>query len=144
MNYALSLDDGSRLKGLVNADLIITGVSRTGKTPTGLHLAMQYARRAPNFPLTEDDFLLGRLSEPLRERKERLFGLTLAPDRLHRIREERRPGSDYASLAQCRNEVSAAEDLFRSNAIPFIDSTAVSIEELATEIMQRFGVHRYY
>ncbi len=111
VNYALSFDDGSRLEGLANADLIVTGVSRTGKTPTCLHLAMQYSLRAPNFPLTEDDFLLGRLSEPLRERKERLFGLTLAPDRLHRIREERRSGSDYASLAQGRNEVSASRQM---------------------------------
>lgn len=142
VNYALSFDDGSHFKGLANADLIITGVSRTGKTPTCLYLAMQYAVRAANFPLTEDDFLLGRLPEPLREHRHLLFGLTIAPDRLHRIREERRPGSEYASLAQCRNEVSAAEDLFRSNAIPFIDSTAVSIEELAIEIMQRIGVHR--
>ncbi len=105
---------------------------------------MQYAIRAANFPLTEDDFLLGRLPEPLREHRERLFGLTISPDRLHRIREERRPGSDYASLAQCRREVSAAEDLFRNNAISFLDSTAVSIEELAIEIMQRVGVERYY
>jgi len=144
VNFALNFDDGSRLRGLGEADLILVGVSRCGKTPTCLYLAMQYAIRAANFPLTEDDFMLGRLPEPLREHRERLFGLTIAPDRLHRIREERRPGSDYASLAQCRREISAAEDLFRSNAIAFLDSTAVSIEELSIEIMQRVGVERHY
>jgi len=144
VNYALSFDDGSRFKGLGDADLILIGVSRTGKTPTCLYLAMQYAVRAANFPLTEDDFMLGKLPDPLRDNRDRLFGLTIAPDRLHRIREERRPGSDYARLAQCRNEVSAAEHLFRSHAIPFMDSTAVSIEELAVEIMQRIGVQRRY
>jgi len=144
VNFALNFDDGSRFKGLGDADLILIGVSRCGKTPTCLYLAMQYAIRAANFPLTEDDFMLGRLPEPLREHRERLFGLTIAPDRLHRIREERRPGSDYASLAQCRREISAAEDLFRSNAIAFLDSTTVSIEELSIEIMQRVGVERHY
>lgn len=144
VNFALNFDDGSRFKGLGDADLILVGVSRCGKTPTCLYLAMQYAIRAANFPLTEDDFMLGRLPEPLREHRERLFGLTIAPDRLHRIREERRPGSDYASLVQCRREISAAEDLFRNNAIAFLDSTAVSIEELSIEIMQRVGVERHY
>lgn len=144
VNYALSFDDGSRIKGLGDADLILVGVSRTGKTPTCLYLALQYALNAANFPLTEDDFMLGKLPTPLQGHRDRLFGLTIAPDRLHRIREERSPGSDYASLAQCRGEVSAAEDLFRSNGIAFADSTAVSIEELAIEIMQRVGVERHY
>lgn len=144
VNFALNYDDGSRFKGLDDADLILVGVSRCGKTPTCLYLAMQYAVRAANFPLTEDDFLLGRLPEPLRAHRDRLFGLTISPDRLHRIREERRPGSDYASLARCRREISAAEDLFRSNAIAYLDSTAVSIEELSIEIMQRVGVERHY
>lgn len=144
VNFALNYDDGSRFKGLEEADLILVGVSRCGKTPTCLYLAMQYAVLAANFPLTEDDFLLGRLPEPLRAHRERLFGMTISPERLHRIREERRPGSEYASVARCRREVSAAEDLFRNNAIPFIDSTSVSIEELSIEIMQRVGVERHY
>jgi hypothetical protein len=84
------------------------------------------------------------LPEPLKKHRQRLFGLTIAPDRLHRIREERRPGSDYANLVTCRDEVSAAEDLFRNSSIPFLDSTSVSIEELAIEIMQRVGVERLY
>lgn len=144
VNFALNFDDGSRFHGLDDADLILIGVSRSGKTPTCLYLAMQYAVRAANYPLTEDDFLLGKLPEPLRVHRDTLFGLTISPERLHRIREERRPGSEYASLARCRKEVSAAEGLFRSNAIPYIDSTAVSIEELAIDIMQRVGVRRHY
>ena len=144
LNFALNYDDGSRFRGLEDADLILVGVSRSGKTPTCLYLAMQYAVRAANFPLTEDDFLVGGFPQPLREHRDRLFGLTILPDRLHRIREERRPGSEYASLAQCRRESAAAVDLFRNNAIPFVDSTTVSIEELAIEIMQRIGVTRLY
>lgn len=144
VNFALDYDDGARFQGLGAADLILVGVSRSGKTPTCLYLAMQYAVRAANFPLTEDDFLVGGFPKPLREHRDRLFGLTIAPERLHRIREQRRPGSDYASLAQCRREAAAAEDLFRTHAIPFLDSTAVSIEELAIEIMQCVGVERPY
>ena len=142
VNFALNYDDGSRFRGLDAADLILVGVSRSGKTPTCLYLAMQYAIRAANFPLTEDDFLNGVMPGPLKEHRSLCFGLTISPERLHRIREERRPGSDYASLGQCRREVAAAEDLFRSHSIPFVDSTMVSIEELSIEIMQRIGVAR--
>lgn len=142
VNFALTFDDGSRLKGLEDADLILIGVSRSGKTPTCLYLAMQYRILAANYPLTEDDFLQGRLPEPLRPFRDRLFGLRISPERLHQIREERRPGSHYASLARCRNEVGAAEHLFRLEEIPNIDSTNLSIEELAVEILQQEGVDR--
>ena len=142
VNFALAFDDGARVKGLEEADLILIGVSRTGKTPTCLYLAMQYKVLAANYPLTEDDFMEGRLPEPLEPFKQKLFGLSIAAERLHQIREERRPGSGYASIAQCRREITAAENLYRSKGIAFIDSTAVSIEELAIEIMQRVGVER--
>lgn len=142
LNFALNYDDGARFRGLETADLILVGVSRSGKTPTCLYLAMQYAIRAANFPLTEDDFLNGVMPGPLQDRRALCFGLTISPERLHRIREERRPGADYASIGQCRREVAAAEDLFRSHSIPFVDSTMVSIEELSIEIMQRVGVAR--
>lgn len=144
VNFALNFDDGARLRGLGEADLILIGVSRSGKTPTCLYLAMQYAVLAANFPLTEDDFLLGTLPGALLACRGSLFGLTISADRLNRIREERRPGSAYASLGQCRKEIAAAEALFQDHAIPYIDSTAVSIEELAIEIMQRVGVSRHY
>ena len=142
VNFALSFDDGARLKGLQEADLILIGVSRSGKTPTCLYLAMQYKVLAANYPLTEGDFLDERLPEPLRAYRARLFGLSISPERLHQIREERRPGSSYAGLPQCRKEVAAAESLFRTEHIPFADSTNMSIEELSIEIMQRVGVER--
>ena len=142
VNFSLAFDDGARVKGLEQADIILIGVSRTGKTPTCLYLAMQYRIMAANYPLTEDDFLEGRLPKPLEPYRDKLFGLNIAPERLHQIREERRPGSSYASLPQCRREIAAAENLYRSKQIRYIDSTAVSIEELAVEIMQRIGAER--
>lgn len=144
VNFALNFDDGARFRGLDKADLILVGVSRSGKTPTCLYLAMQYAVMAANYPLTEDDFTKGVLPKELQEHRQRLFGITIAPERLHRIRQERRPGSEYASLGRCHSEVAAAEDMFRKYAIPQIDSTTVSIEELAIEIMQRVGVARHF
>jgi len=142
VNFALTFDDGARVRGLEKADLILVGVSRTGKTPTCLYLAMQYKVMAANYPLTEDDYMQGRLPEPLKEHQDRLFGLSITPERLHQIRSERRPGSGYASMAQCRNEITAAENLYRNRGIPYVDSTSMSIEELAIEIMQRAGVER--
>ena len=142
VNYALSYDDGARIKGLDKADLILMGVSRSGKTPTCLYLAMQYKVLAANYPLTEDDFMEGRLPEPLKPFKEKLFGLSITPERLHQIREERRPGSKYASIDQCRREITAAESLYRQQGIKFVDSTAVSIEELAIAVMQQIGMKR--
>lgn len=142
VNFALRFDDGQCVRGLDEADLILLGVSRCGKTPTCLYLAMQYKVLAANFPLTEQDFLDGRLPEPLKPYRDRLFGLTIAPERLHQIREERRPGSTYASLGQCRQDVSAAEALYKQESIPCVDSTKVSIEELAVSVMQQIGVER--
>ena len=142
VNFALTFDDGARVRGLEKAGLILRGVSRTGKTPTCLYLAMQYKVMAANYPLTEDDFLEGRLPEPLVAHKERLFGLNITPERLHQIRSERRPGSRYASIEACRREVMAADNLYLSKGIPHVDSTAMSIEELAIEIMQQVGVER--
>jgi len=142
VNFALTFDDGARVRGLDKADLILIGVSRSGKTPTCLYLAMQYSVLAANYPLTEEDFLQGRIPQPLLECRDRLFGLSITPERLHQIRSERRPGSGYASMASCRREVTAAENLYRSKQIPFVDSTAMSIEELAIAVMQRAGVQR--
>lgn len=141
VNFALSFDDGSRLKGLEQAQLILVGVSRSGKTPTCLYLAMQYRVFVANYPLTEDDFLQGSLPQALRPSRERLFGLSIAPERLRGIREQRRAGSVYASLQQCRKEISAAEALFRAEGIPFVDSTSLSIEELAVAILHQTGLH---
>ena len=103
---------------------------------------MQYKVLAANYPLTEDDFMEGRLPEPLKPFKEKLFGLSITPERLHQIREERRPGSKYASIDQCRREITAAESLYRQQGIQFVDSTAVSIEELAIAVMQQIGMKR--
>jgi len=142
VNFALSHDDGQRVKKLETADLILTGVSRTGKTPTSLYLAMQFGIRAANYPLTEDDFEHDGLPGVLKPHKKILFGLTISPQRLSSIRQERKPNSRYASLPQCRTEIQTAERLFQREKIPYLNTTAKSIEELASGILIQTGLKR--
>lgn len=140
-NYALSHDDGIDVD-YADADLILVGVSRSGKTPTCLYMALHYGVSAANYPLTEED--LDRLELPtlLRPYKSRLFGLTIEPARLAQIREQRRPGSKYATLQQCRWELDQAARLMRQADIPSLNTTHVSIEEIASKIFSRFGIER--
>lgn len=142
VNYSLRYDDAERLDGLEQADVILLGVSRSGKTPTCLYLSLQYGLRAANYPLTPEDFDRGGLPPALKGLTGKLFGLTIAPERLQRIREERRPGSTYAELSRCRDEVRRAEALYRAHHIPWLDTTTMSIEEIATAVVHQLGLHR--
>jgi regulator of PEP synthase PpsR (kinase-PPPase family) len=136
VNYTLSHDDGVSNRDLSEADVILIGVSRCGKTPTCLYLSMQYGIRAANYPLIPEDFSSMRLPAQLRPLRGKLYGLTIHPERLQQIRNERRPGSQYATLANCEFEVREAEALMRQEGIPFLDATSKSVEELATTILQ--------
>ncbi|CAL1238982.1 pyruvate, water dikinase regulatory protein [Candidatus Methylocalor cossyra] len=140
LKFALETDDGLRHERYQGADLILVGVSRSGKTPTCLYLAMHYRLFAANYPLTEDDLMGATLPPLLTHCQARLFGLTMHPERLHQFREERRPGSRYASLDQCRWEISAAERLFEAAGIPYLDTSNRSVEEVATRILQKTGL----
>ena len=143
VNFALFNDDGANLKQYPRADVILIGVSRSGKTPTCLYLALQFRINAANYPLTEDDLGSPSLPRALKPFKEKLFGLTISPEYLQRIREERRPASRYASLQQCRREIDMLEELYFREKIPFLNTTTVSIEEIATTILQETGLHRH-
>ncbi|HTN93993.1 MAG TPA: pyruvate, water dikinase regulatory protein [Gallionella sp.] len=136
MSFAIAHDDGVTDANLKNADVILVGVSRSGKTPTSLYLSMQFGLRAANYPLIPEDFERGRLPEALLPFRNKLFGLTIAPEQLHRIREERRPESKYAALDTCREEVAAAERMMLREGIEWFDMTSRSIEEVAVRILQ--------
>lgn len=142
VNFALAYDDGARTSGFNSADVILIGVSRCGKTPTSLYLAMQYGVRAANYPLTEEDIMASELPKIIRPFKEKLFGLSIDPKRLHTIRSSRKPNSRYATLAQCQLEVKSVEALFEQEQIPYLSSTNLSIEELATKLMVISGIER--
>lgn len=143
INFAQAHDDGAVTRDLGKAQVILVGVSRCGKTPTSLYLALQFAVRAANFPLTPDDFADHHLPASLLPYRERLFGLTIQPERLRDIREERRPGSHYAALDTCRQEVREAEHLMQQHSIPMLDTSSKSIEEIATTILHRAKLARH-
>lgn len=139
VNFALENDDGSSVAEYDQADIILVGVSRTGKTPTSLYLAMHYSLRVANYPLVEEDLQSFSLPRAIAPYKDKLFGLKISAERLHEIRQQRRPDSEYASLQQCRYEVRQTDALFRQFNLPCIEVTSMSVEEIATRILQLFN-----
>jgi regulator of PEP synthase PpsR (kinase-PPPase family) len=142
VNFVLAHDDGINPKHFSDADIILIGVSRCGKTPTCLYLGLQYGIAAANYPLTPDDMGVQQLPAVLEPVKSKLFGLTLTPAQLHFIRQERRPDSRYASLTQCQQEIQWQEALFSRCDIPYLDTTRISIEEISVIILDRCGLKR--
>jgi hypothetical protein len=141
-NFAVANDDGAGARDYEHAEVILVGVSRSGKTPTCLYLALQYGIFAANYPLTDDDLESAKLPRVLAPFKRKLYGLTIRPDRLQQIRNERRPDSRYASPQQVQYEVRAAESMFARLGIPSINTTECSIEEIASRILEKMGLER--
>ena len=142
INFSLAHDDGQSHKDLEGSDVILVGVSRSGKTPTSLYLAMQHGLKAANYPLIPEDFERRQLPPALAPYRKKIFGLTIQPERLSEIRSERRPNSRYASLENCRMEVAEAEAMMRRSGIRWLSTTTKSIEEIATTILQEVRPER--
>lgn len=142
IEYTLAHDDGITLKGLDEADIILLGVSRSGKTPTSLYMAMQFGLRVVNYPFIAEDVKMMRLLPEFEIHRHKLFGLTINPERLNEIRENRLSGSEYASTEQCKLELDTVEALFRREAIPYINTSSLSVEEITTRILERAGMKR--
>lgn len=143
IDYTLQHDDGQTNRGLDEADVILVGVSRSGKTPTSLFLAMQFGLKVANYPLIPEDFDRGSLPDALLPLRDKLFGLSIKPERLSEIRNERRPNSRYASIENCRQEIHDAESLMAREGIRWLNSTTKSIEEISATIMAELGLdHR--
>lgn len=140
VNFALNHDDGIKVNHYQNADIILVGVSRCGKTPTCLFMALQFGILAANYPITDEDLNQFNLPATLKPYKNKLFGLTIDPNRLRQIRHERRPNSRYSSLEQCRLEVSEVEAMYQHEKISYLNSTSYSIEEIATRIMAQANI----
>lgn len=142
INFAIENDDGGKTQHYDKADIILTGVSRCGKTPSCLYMALQFGIRAANYPLTDNDLNHTTLPDALEPYRDKLFGLTIDPFQLASIRHERRPNSHYASLDQCEDEVKSVERMFRQQQVSFINTTHFSIEEIATRIIDQKGLQR--
>lgn len=142
INFSLAHDDGQSNRDLAGSDVILVGVSRSGKTPTSLYLAMQYGLKASNYPLIPEDFERRQLPPALVPHRKKIFGLTIDPQRLSHIRNERRPNSAYASLPNCNHEIHEAEAMMRREGIRWLSTTTKSIEEIATTILQEVRPER--
>ncbi|EIY4765704.1 kinase/pyrophosphorylase [Vibrio cholerae] len=142
IEYTLAHDDGVSLKDLDRADIILLGVSRSGKTPTSLYMAMQFGLRVVNYPFIAEDMHAMRLLPEFEFHRHKLFGLTINAERLTEIRENRLAGSEYASNQQCLQELATVEALFRREAIPYINTSSLSVEEISTRVLERTGLKR--
>lgn len=136
IHFSLENDDGVSAKNYAESDIIIIGVSRVGKTPTAIYLAVNYGVKAANYPLAEMDLFHEQLPKVLLPYQNKLFGLTIDPNRLNQIRQNRLPGTVYADMSTCTNEVYHAEQIMHKYQIPFLDTSKKSIEEIAVAIMQ--------
>ncbi|WDD96712.1 pyruvate, water dikinase regulatory protein [Thalassomonas actiniarum] len=143
VNYALANDDGSNVSNYEHADVILVGVSRSGKTPSSLYLALQYGIKAANYPFTDDDMDELKLPDFLKKNKSKLFGLTIDPQRLMEIRDGRMANSKYASARQCRMEIREVEKLYKKEKIPFLNTTKLSVEEITAKILSATGLQRH-
>jgi len=140
MNYALENDDGATMRNYENADVILVGVSRSGKTPTCLYMALHYGIFSANYPLTDEVFETGMLPPSIEAQREKLYGLTISANRLRQVRNERRPDSTYASPKQVGFELRSAEAIFTKRGIPYLDTSECSIEEIASTILHNKGL----
>lgn len=136
IHYSLENDDGVSCKHYDEADIIIVGVSRVGKTPTSIYLAVNYGIKVANYPFAEADLHTDHLPKSLVPYHHKLFGLSIEADRLHRIRSNRMPGSKYAERSTCQQEISVAEHIMHNCGIPFLNTSHKSIEEISVAIMQ--------
>jgi len=143
VNYALANDDGTKINNYDNADVILVGVSRSGKTPSSLYLALQYGVKAANYPFIDDDMEELKIPDFLKKNKKKIFGLTIDADRLMDIRNNRMSNSKYASARQCRMELREVEKLYKKEKIPFINTTKCSVEEISAKILSEMGLQRY-
>jgi len=142
IHYTMDHDDGTRPEEFDEAELILVGVSRAGKTPVSVYLATHMGIKVANFPLTNEYLNKSRLPEGVKRNRKKAVGLTSTPEVLKNMREKRYPGSDYASISTCRNELSLAEVIFKQNNIPTISTAGKSIEEMATQVCQEIGIAR--
>ncbi len=142
VHFAMQTDDGLETDHYNLSDLIVIGVSRCGKTPTSLYLSLHYGLFVSNYPLTENELLSKRLPEVLVQQREKVFGLTIDPQRLLQIRQERYKGDSYSSVQTCQQEVAQAENIFRTARIPYLNTTRMSVEEIGATIIHKAGLRR--
>jgi regulator of PEP synthase PpsR (kinase-PPPase family) len=142
IHYSIDHDDGQKTSEYNEADVILVGVSRTGKTPVSVYLATHMGLKAANFALTSDHLNDFKLPPDIVHNRKRVVGLTISAQYLHKIREKRYPGSNYAKLSTCTSELKQAEQLFMQHGIKTLKTDGRSIEELSVQVTQLLGISK--
>lgn len=142
VNFSVHCDDGLHPGDYERADVILTGVSRSGKTPTSLYLALHFGLFTANYPITDEELEGSKLPKILQPHRDKLYGLTIDPVRLQQIRSERRANSIYSELSQCRYEVAQVEQIYQAERLPNLNATFMSIEEISATIIQDLELNR--
>jgi regulator of PEP synthase PpsR (kinase-PPPase family) len=138
MEFAVKYDDGKDASGLLLADVVLVGVSRTSKTPLCIFLAHK-GIKAANLPVIPE---VKPPSELFRADPSRVFGLTMNAEHMQHIRTERLKavglpgGSRYASPERVQEELRHADELMKALGCRIIDVTNRAIEETAGLIME--------
>lgn len=140
IHFSLEHDDGTRPAEYDEAEIILIGVSRSGKTPVSIYLATHMELKAANFPLTADHLDRHELPREIIRNRKRAVGLTCSPNYLHNIREKRYAGSTYASLATCTRELQQAKQLYLRHNLKVLNVEGRSIEEIAVQAIQAIGL----
>jgi len=137
VEFAIRFDDGKDPKGMTKADIILVGVSRTSKTPTGMYLAQNYGKKVTNNPIVYGH----KPPKELFENKDKVIGLIVRPEVLLDIRTARLQSlglpahSAYANAEQVQLELDYANQLMAELGCPVVDVSHKAIEETATEII---------
>ena len=138
MEFAVRTDDGVAPDAFRDCDICLIGASRSGKTPLSLYLGY-VGYKTMNVPLVPG---IKPPDELFQIERWRIVGLTIDPERLQQIRQERRANSRYARLETCKREVAAAETMFRMERIPTLSTTHTSIEEISSKVLGTLGLQR--
>jgi len=138
--FCLEHDDGRKVDEFDEADIILLGVSRAGKTPISVYLSTQMGLKSANFPLTSEYLTRYRIPDGIMQNRAKAVGLTTSAQLLNSVREKRYPGSNYAKLSTCIEEIHQAQRIFQKNKIPIISTAGKSIEEAATQVLRELSI----
>jgi len=138
IEFAVKYDDGKDPRGIIYADIVLLGVSRTSKTPLCMYLAHKRIKAA-NIPLVPE---VNPPDELFNLPRGKAVGLTIRPQILNEIRQERLKtlglvsNADYASMERILSELEYAENIMKRLGCPIIDVSNKAVEETASKILQ--------
>jgi len=145
IQFTMSHDDGKKVDGVSEADIVLLGVSRTSKTPTSMYLANRGYKTA-NIPLVMDQ----KIPEHLKSKNNKtcVVGLVADPERLADVRRNRvtimkeTNIKEYTDLNFIKEEIIRSKKLFKKFNWPVIDVTRKSVEESAASILKIYEIQK--